>query len=211
MEETDMKNSYDCSFILSGLLFLLVLGGCGSTQPSRFYTLDSIGNHEAGTRSTLTDQSISVSLGPVHIPDYLDRPQIVSRTNKNELSLSEFDRWAGSLKDDIVRVLSINLAQLLSQSTVSVLPWELGNVSDYRVVVNIRRFDPMPAGNILLDAQWTIIGKGGREIPRVQESLISEPVTAQTYEAKVAAMSVALEKLSRDIAEGIKRVWQQNK
>ena len=206
-----MKNPYPYRFMLSGFLFLLILGGCGSTQPSRFYTLHTIGNHDVGTQSTPADHNISVAIGPIDIPDYLDRPQIVSRTSQNELTLSEFDRWAGSLKDDIVRVLSKNLTQLLSQSSVSILPWGMYNASTYRVTVNIRRFDSMPEGNILLDAQWTIFGKGGMEIPHVRESIITEPVPAKTYDAKVSAMSGALAKLSSDIAEGIKGVLQKHK
>jgi uncharacterized protein len=206
-----MKSFYRCRFIISGILFLLILGGCGSTQPSRFYTLDSIGNHGVGTQSTLADYNISVSIGPVDIPVYLDRPQIVSRTSQNELTLSEFDRWGGSLKDDIVRVLSENLTEILSQNSVFVSPWGRGNVSTYRVTIDIRRFDAMPEGNVLLNAQWTIVGKEGKQILRMRESLITEAITAQTYSAKVSAMNRALEKLSRDIAEGIKAVSQKNK
>jgi uncharacterized lipoprotein YmbA len=205
-----MKNSYGYRFLISGIFFLLVLGGCGSTQPSRFYTLDSVGNHEVGNQSVPADYNISVSIGPVDIPDYLDRPQIVSRTSQNELSLSEFDRWAGSLKDDIVRVLSENLTNLLSQNSVFVSPWGRGIVSDYQVTINIRRFDAMPEGNVLLNAQWTIIGKEGTQILRMRESFITESMSAQTYSAKVSAMSGALEKLSRDIAEEIKAVSKKN-
>jgi uncharacterized protein len=206
-----MKNVCRHRFTIMGMLFVLILGGCGSTQPSRFYTLGSIGKYEAGTRSTSADQIIFVTIGPVDIPDYLDRPQIVSRTSKNELSLSEFDRWAGSLKDDTVRVISENLTDLLSQNSAFVSPWGRGTGGDYRVIIDIMRFDAMPEGNILLNAQWTIVGKEGKQVLRTRESVITESVSAQTYDAKVSAMSGALEKLSRDIAEGIKAILQKNK
>ncbi len=196
--------------MIMGVLFLLILCGCGSTQPSRFYTLGSIGKYDARTRSTAADQTIFVTVGPVNIPDYLDRPQIVSRTSKNELSLSEFDRWAGSLKDDIVRVISENLTDLLSQNSVFVSPWGRGTGGDYRVIIDIRRFDAMPEGNILLNAQWTIVGKQGKQVLRARKSVITESLSAQTYDAKVTAMSGAFAKLSSDIAEGIKGLLQKH-
>jgi uncharacterized lipoprotein YmbA len=197
--------------VISGILFLLILSGCGSSRPSRFYTLYPIGGQEAENRSVPSVYNISVAIGPVDIPDYLDRPQIVSRTSQNELTMSEFDRWAGSLKDDIARVLSENLTRLLSQNSVFVSPWEWGYASDYRITVDIGRFDIMPEGNVLLSARWTIIGKGGMKVLLTQESIVTEPITAPTYEKRVSSMSGALEKLSRDTAEGIKAVIQKNK
>jgi hypothetical protein len=123
--------------------------------------------------------------------------------------LSEFDRWAGSLKNDITRVLSENLTLLLSQNSVFVSPWGWVNASDYRITVDIGRFDIMPEGNVLLTAQWTIIGKDGIKILLARESIVTEPITAPTYKTRVSSMSGALEKLSRDIAEGIKTVSQK--
>jgi uncharacterized lipoprotein YmbA len=188
------------------VVLLLFISGCASTEQSRFYTLHSIKSSYMVQQSS--PHELLVMIGPVEIPDYLDRPQIISRTSQNEITFSEFQRWAGSLKDDIIRVLSEDLTELLSEDAISVSPWEWGVTSDYRIGVHIRRFDIMPEGNVLLNARCTIIDADGTTQLLMWESSVTEPIVAQTYDAKVSSMSGALEKLSQDIAEKIKEVAQ---
>jgi uncharacterized protein len=191
------------------VILLLIISGCAGSEPSRFYTLD-VSDKPEHVRSS-SSYKLSVAIGPVVIPDYLDRPQIVSRTGKNEITFSEFDRWAGSLRDDIARVLSENLTILLSENDASVSPWEWGTPGDYRVAVEIRRFDIMPEGDVLMNVRWTILSKDGIKIILMRESTVSEPVSGQTYRAKVSSMSRALERLSLDIAEGIQAVTRKSR
>jgi len=213
IKETDMRNI----ILYSGVLVCLVVvqffvAGCaGTSAPSRFYTLNALGDEEAAQSVPASTHSLSVVVGPVEIPDYLDRSQIVTRSSPNELKLAQFDRWAGSLKEDIARVLSENLALLLSGNDVSVSSWEWSSASDYRIALYIRRFDIMSEGSVLIGAQWNIIGKDGVEILLTGELSAEEPIAAETYNAKAAAMSKALGKLSRDIAEGIKTVSKNDK
>ena len=187
------------------VFLFMIISGCASTDPARFYTLHSSENADIVQQSPY---ELFVMIGPLEIPDYLDRPQIVSRTSQNEITFSEFQRWAGSLKDDITRVLSENLTQLLSEDAISVSPWEWGATSDYRLGVLIMRFDIMPEGNVLLSARCTLIGGDGTTQFLMWEASVTEPITAQTYDSKVSSMSRALEKLSQDIAERIKAVSQ---
>ena len=187
---------------------LLIIAGCASPH-SRFYTLN-VGKSLGNVRPS-TGYRLLVALGPVQIPDYLDRPQIVIRTGRNELTFSEFDRWAGSLKDNIAQVLSEDLTRLLSRNGVSVSPWEWGAASDYRVSVDIRRIDIMTDGYVLLDCQWSIIGKDGIKILLTRQSSAKESVSAPTYPARISSMSKALKKVSRDIAAGIKAVSGANR
>jgi uncharacterized lipoprotein YmbA/ABC-type transporter Mla MlaB component len=189
---------------IGACVLLLLFAGCASTKQSRFYTLD-IGK-SSGIQQPSSVGKLSIALGPVEIPDYLDRPQIVIRTSNNELMVSEFDRWAGSLQSDTARVLTEALALLLSERAVSVSSWEWSGRSDCRISVDIRRFDIMPDGNVLINAQWSILGKDGAQILLRKESTSIEPITAQTYQARASSMSSALEKLSRDIAAGITSV-----
>jgi len=198
-----MKNSHLCYYLLILSLFLLSgLSGCGSTQPSRFYTLYLIGDLKPERQSTSSGHNIYVVIGPVEIPDYLNRPQIVIRTSQNGLTLSEYDRWAGSLKEDIARVLSENISKLTAPDEIAVVEWGWGGGHDYRVAVDINQFDIMPEGNVLLNAEWAIVGKNGTRIIARRES-VTEPIHGQTYEAKVSSMSGALGTLSRDMAGGI--------
>ena len=91
---------------LGGLL--LGLEACTST-PSRFYVLSSLSASET-IAATAATQGPVIGVGPITLPKYLDRPQIVTRAGSNQLALAEFDRWAEPLQDNVARVLAENLA-----------------------------------------------------------------------------------------------------
>ena len=192
------------------LVFLLFLTGCGTTKSSRFYTLNSLKTQDTAQKTTSSDRDLSIGIGPVSIPDYLERPQIVSRTSQNELYIDEFNRWAGSLENDIARVLSGNLSTLLSEEHVSVLTSMPAAAVEYRIMLNVTRFDIMPDNTFLLKTQWRILGKDEKKL-LMRESYLSEQIDGKDYGARVAAMSRAIEMLSRDIAEAMKPLIKAEK
>ena len=188
---------------LVGIL-LILLAGCASTEPSKFYTLRSMSAAGAGGLSEADVQGIAVGVGPISIPDYLDRQPIVTTSNQNKIEMSEFNRWAGSLKDSISRVLSENLSVLLSTDRVFLFPWRGAIKVDYHIGVDVIQFDGELGGRATLIARWGIFsGKGKKEL-LVKRSSITESVGEKGYDALVAAQSQALMHLSRDIAAGIK-------
>ncbi|MBW2217673.1 MAG: membrane integrity-associated transporter subunit PqiC, partial [Deltaproteobacteria bacterium] len=134
---------------LFGIL-LMLLTGCASTEPSRFYTLTPIPGPDAEVLSETVAQDVSVGVGPINIPDYLDRQQIVTSSNQNEIKMSEFDRWAGSLEDSFARVLSENLSVLLSTDRVFLFPWRGIITVDYHIGVDVIQFDGELGGNASL-------------------------------------------------------------
>ena len=83
---------------------MLLLNGCASTGPTRFYLLSPIGGDHAG--GCPDGRTLSLGVGPIEVPRYLDRPQIMTRTGPNEMALAEFDLWAEPLKEGIPRILA---------------------------------------------------------------------------------------------------------
>ena len=85
-----------------------VLAACISSSPSaRFYTL-----HADTTRVDSGSQTFGdawVGVGPIDVPDYLDRPQIVTRGDRHRLKIHEFDRWADPFKNRILDVVIENV------------------------------------------------------------------------------------------------------
>ena len=51
-----------------------------------------------------------VAIGPVYVPDSVDRPQFVLRTPGAEVRIAEQVRWAEPLKEGIARAVATNLA-----------------------------------------------------------------------------------------------------
>ncbi len=191
--------------ILALGVLLTTAGGCASSRPARFYILDSLSSPEEVKQSAAREQDIAIGIGPVVLPQYLDRPQIVTRAGPNMLQLAEFDRWAEPLKHNVSRVLAENLSFLLSGDRVVVFPWKRSTALDYRVSVEITRFDGQRSGEVLLKAHWTISGADGKEVLVRRESSFVESAGNQQYAALVAAESRMLAALSHEIAAAIKK------
>ena len=193
-------------------LLVVILAGCASSPSSKFYQLNPLQNRTSITPDASPVQNQIIAIGPVRIPDYLDRPQIMIRAGKNELKLSEFDRWAGSLESDVTRVLVEDISSLLPTDRFSVVRWtpylESQGPASYRVEVLVDRFEGTLGDSVLLKAQWQVLAHNSSLFLK-KESRISEQMNGNSYEALVAAMSRTLERLSRDVAGGIMSVLQQ--
>ena len=184
-------------------LCLILLVGCPSTQPSRFYVLTPI-SFPAEQGDILSGHyALAIGIGPIEIPDYLDRPQIVRRRSPHELELAEFHKWAEPLKGNISSVLAENLSGLLSTDQIYLFPWKGSVKLTYQVLVRITRFDTSPEGDALLDALWEIRVHNERDVLAVRRSHFHALPSEQGYEGMVSAMSQNLEDLSRAIATTI--------
>jgi len=190
---------------LPAFLCAMILAGCGATPDPRFYTLSPIQTADLSNRTATTHDSCSVGIGPITIPDYLDRPQIAVRTSRNELRISEYNRWGGSLKSDISRVLAENLTALLSPDGISFVSWRQGVPMDYRVAIDLSRFEAVEGTFVILQAKWVIFAKEGNGLILLRDSTIREPIKGAGFDAAVAAMGKALETLSLNVADGVRR------
>jgi hypothetical protein len=176
----------------------LVLSGClGTSRPIEFYTLTPL-PRAAGTADGGTATIVAVM--PVAVPASIDRPQIVTRTAENQLSLSEYNRWAGSLKEDIGRTLVQNLNDLLRSRPVSVLPETLAADPRYLISVTVNRLDGRLGEAVWLNAAWTLRDQSIRRTLTIRSFVLEEKVSGPGYADLVAATSRAVEALSREIA-----------
>jgi uncharacterized lipoprotein YmbA len=192
------------TFVL--LLCAVAAAGCLQPRPdpSRFFTLTSIDPGTADTERTPLRQP-SVGLGPVRLPEYLDRPQAPTRVAPNELRFSETDRWAEPLASNFVRVLSQDLVLLLATDSVATFPWPLQYAPAYGVAVTVLRFDRTPDGHVVLVARWTISGPHRRVLDS-RDGTWTEAAGSTGTEAAVAAWSRAVGDLARDVAADVQQI-----
>lgn len=170
---------------------------CGSTKASRYYLLDA----GAPLESKQSDRAPrTIQVGPVTIPGYLDRQQMVSRVPTNSLRLAQYDRWAEPLKEGVPRVLASNLAALLPGDRVLPYPATAIGTFHYRVHVDIQRLDGVPGGQADLIADWTIRGADGSVAIRRPQQRLTVSVAEASYDALARAESELLLQLSRQIA-----------
>jgi uncharacterized lipoprotein YmbA len=195
------------NFGLTIFMVLVLLTGCRSFTPAvEFYTLTPLaGLPEADKAAGLPD-TIAVGVGPLHMPKIIDRPQIVSRIGSNQIDMDEFHRWAGSVYEDFLRVVALNLSALLNSNLVAVYPWEDYFDPDYRIYMEVHQFDGRLGEYALLNMTWTVVGRDSRDILFVRRAIIQEPVQGANYEAFVAAKSRILAALSREMAKAIKGI-----
>ncbi|MBE0603058.1 MAG: membrane integrity-associated transporter subunit PqiC [Deltaproteobacteria bacterium] len=182
------------------LLFSLAVAGAGCASPrSSFYTLSPSAKPEAASAG------YSVAVGPVSVPEIVDRPQIVVRSGPNQVSIDEFNRWASPLPEEIGRAVAGNLGSALGTAQVSVYPGPTSSGARYRVVIDVMSFDSAPGESATLDAAWVVrSAKDGP--PRTGRTMASEAVPENGYPALVAAHGRALGKLSADIAGAIREL-----
>jgi uncharacterized lipoprotein YmbA len=178
---------------------LLALVGCGSTRPSNFYQLDE----PAATRLSGLERGIAVGVGPINLEPYLDRPQIVMRGAGHKLELSEFNRWAEPLKDSISRVIIVNLSNMLESTRVFKVPRRnKAIILEFRIEIDIARFDGELGADALLVARWTLYGQDDKAV-LTKVSIISESTGGEGFDNLIAAQNRTLQKLSREIVDAI--------
>lgn len=177
--------------------------GCASSPASSFYILSPL--PEAKSRQgTLLEGGISLGIGPLALPDYLDRPQMVSGVGAQRIEVDEFQRWGGSLRDDIANTLGENLAYLLGTSRVVVLSSEFKLPVRYRLAVNILRFEADNEGQASLKVRWALLDSNAEVALAVRESDYRRSFDRVDQDAKVSALSATLADFSREVADTIR-------
>jgi uncharacterized lipoprotein YmbA len=181
------------------LVLATLLAACGLTGTSpepRFYTLAS----EPPPPAAASASTYLVVVGPVTIPQVVDRPQIVTRSAGNRVELAEFARWAAPLRSEIPRVIADNLARLLDGARTATMEQRAAGAPDYRVVIDVQRFDSSTEG-ATIQASWSVRTKDATAL--AGRSIVTEPGGAG-HAALVAAHSRALGKIAAEIAAAIK-------
>jgi uncharacterized protein len=186
------------------VMMVASLAACSGSAPSRFYTLSPTAFDKPTQSVAASATKMVVGVGAVEIPDYLDRPQIVTRTSEHRLALAEFDLWGGSFKTDVNRVLLENLVNALPPDRFSVVALKYGVPFDCKVSLTIVRLDVEPGAGAILEAQWMLAGRDGKMNGQVRSTRLSEPAATNDIPGAVGAMSRAIGRLSDEIAAEIR-------
>lgn len=183
--------------MVSLALVTAAASGCGTTAPSRFYTLDVTAASDGAAPA-----HYGIMVGPVSVPAAVDRPQFVVQTAPNRVDVDEFNRWAAPLNDAVAQVVAGDLVKLLGTPNVAASP--MANFDPaYRVTIDVQRFDSVPGQAALLEAVWTV-RKASGAVTRSGRTVAREAVQGDGFDALAAAHSRALAKMSGDIAAAIR-------
>ena len=187
--------------LISIALAAALAAGC-ATAPSRFYSLSSTSTAD-GTPAT----PAKVMVGPVTIPASVDQPEFVVQVAPNRVEVDEFNRWVAPLSDGIARAVAGDLVVLLG--TPDVAGSQLANFTpDYRVTIDIQRFETTRGQGVTVEAVWTVRKTAGGETVSGR-TVASETAQGQGFDALAAAHSQAIAKMSGDIAAAIRAEAEQ--
>jgi len=197
-----MRSTAPRARLAVGFLAALATGCLGQTPQPEFYTL-SPASGAAGGPALASRPDLGLVVGPIEFPRYLDRPEIVTRDGSHRLVLADVHRWGGSLRTDILRVVADDLGRLLGTARVAIYPAEPRFPAAYRVLLDLREFEGIPGGTIVLRVRWTIARADDGRGLAVEETRIEQVVASTSFEDLVAAESAALGTLNRQIAERV--------
>jgi uncharacterized protein len=144
----------------------------------------------------------SVVVGPVTLPELVDRPQLVVRVAPNRVAILESERWAEPLRSQIPRVIAEDLGRLLGSGRVASYLQHSGTEAGCRVLLDIERFEASPGEAVRVEAVWSLRRAGG--VALSGRSRVHEAAAGEGYDALVAAYGRALLAVSADLAQAIR-------
>ena len=183
------------------LPFILLLAACATSSgpPPKYYTLTPL-----AAPATVLDATVAVSIGPFELPDYLDRPQMITRTLGSGLRLEDTHRWAESLEDAFVRTLATNVSRRLGSDAVHEFRSPGSGGASDRVSGTVQRFDVDEDGRAILEVQWSVIDRNGVIVaPARRQIYHAVPADPAEFSARVDALSSLLDAFAADVAAAL--------
>lgn len=183
------------------LVFLLlsvlsVLSACASKNPAtRFYSF--FPSQAAQTHDNVTR---SLGVGPIMLPEYLENPAVVSLTGGQQLRISGYHAWAGSLQDAITRVAANDLAQSFPAARVVAFPWDNRVRPEFQLRLRFSEFAGERGGEIRAGISWTLLHKGEDGIIAEGDVRRKMPAPSADVEAYVQTLNNLLNQMMEAIA-----------
>ncbi|MGD1026123.1 PqiC family protein [Candidatus Binatus soli] len=196
----------------------MALAGCSDVaktilapQPdiTKFYLLTPTAGTAAPAAAQGVGGDFAIGLGPIKLPPYLDRQEVVTRAAPNRLELSKDARWGESLQNGFTNVMARDLAAQAGTRRVIIFPWYNTTHIDFQVQIDVYRFETDGQGNAQLSAKWTILDSTGKNILYTAESNLTQPSKPGDTTDAAAALSRTVGDLSGQIANMLRQVRSQ--
>ncbi|HZC46184.1 MAG TPA: PqiC family protein [Candidatus Acidoferrum sp.] len=193
-----------CSYIAKAIL-------APQKDVSRFYLLTpTAADSAASTPATVQGKTgdYAIGLGPIKLPPYLDRPEVVTLAAPNRLELSKEDRWGESVQNGFTSAMERDLSAQTGGSVI-LFPWYSTVHIDLQVQIDVYRFETDAQGIAHLSAKWTIIDPASKNVLYTVESNLTQPSKPGDFTDGAAALSRTIGDLSGQIANMIHQLRSQ--
>ncbi len=189
------------------LLGVLLLSGCTlrSSPEVKYFGLLTMQQLD-DTRRIAAHPEMKLGIGPLTIPDNLQRSQIVTRQYENQFQFDEYNRWAGVLEKDLISAIGDNLSVLLGVESVGFFPWRPYLTPTCSVAIDIQRLDGTLEGETVLDAKWRLVDTKSSILLQSGRSVFRRPSAEPGYPGLVKALSMLVADLSFELAVKIEKL-----
>lgn len=182
-----------------GAVAILLLAGCASSPPERFYSL-STGMGAPGARPAAAPANYFIEVSAVTVPKQVARHQLVVTTGEGRMDLLEQERWTSQPDAEIGQALS----QVVSGTLGVVDAFRTATpegATIYRISTNVQRFESAPGRYALIDAVWSVRKVGGKDTLTCRT--VANETVGSGYDALVAGHRRAVARLGADIATAV--------
>jgi len=204
MKKMNHRTAFFVWVILPVIAMLMVGCTTGTSKPSKFYMLSSVPESESDASRAPESGAISVLIGPVTLPAYLDRAQVVTLTGKHELVVDEFTRWAEPLQDNFYRVLAENLSLLLNTPKIFAYDRRGTMPADFQIIIDVTRFDSVANGDAHLTVFWQVADKRSKAPSMTRKSVLRAGASSTGTTGIVDAQNRTLTEFSGEIAAAVR-------
>lgn len=179
-------------------------------DPTRFLVLASSRELGGPAAGEVMPSKLDLGLGPVRLPEYLERSDVMVRTSATELRPMPGVRWAEPFDVMLERVLANDLVDLLRPQRIILHPWYASDRPQRQIEVEFAQLAPDPSGKVTLIARCWLreLENEGRTVAR--ESQITKSASSRDPARVAAAISEAVADLADEIAHELKRDRSQN-
>jgi len=182
-------------------LVFLILSCAKSSKPVEYYMLDaSVGIDNNQTLKG--DEGPMIGLGPIRLPEYLDRFQMVVAVSQNKYKLIDGHRWAEKLDQNISLALFKTLPGQLGTDKMIRYPWPQRPGVDFQVKIDILELNVDQDGQSQLVAQWSIKSKDKTILNK--RSTFTAQASTTDIDKMVQAQSECLTQLGQEIVVNLK-------
>jgi len=180
---------------------LFGLGGCGSGggSPIRYYLIDPVDQ-----APLVAKQGMKIQVQDLHIPQYLERFQIATRTGTNQLVFSDSHQWGENLRKNLLRTTGRNLARLLGTADIGTPIGRSSAEPQFKVLIFIEQFDQGSDGHVVLAARYQISNAEGTRVLLTRSfDSVSSLNSKGRYATMVSEMQILLNELCIVIAQAL--------
>ena len=100
------------------------------------------------------------------------------------------------------------MATLQANAIVRAYPWSIYGDVDYRVIIDISRFDIQLGKSVCLEASWAIMEEKKHTIVNNGQTKIEQVLTDTSYQNAAQLLSQLLDQLSQQIALSLAQLQQ---